>query len=66
MNALQKELESRYDEIKAEMKAIFEANSHITGWDVPEVDDHEAKKLLLDIMQRVLDEIKGEFLKSKE
>jgi len=64
MDALQKELESRYDEIKAEIKAIFEANSHITGWDVPEVDDSKAKILLLEIMQRALDEIKGEVLKA--
>jgi len=64
MSALKKELESRYDEIKAEIKAIFEANSHITGWDVPEVDDSEAKMLLLELMQKALDEIKGEVLKA--
>jgi len=63
MDALKKELDSRYDEIKAELKAIFKANSHITGWDVPEVDDLEAKKLLLEYMQRALDEIKGEVIK---
>lgn len=60
MDALRKELQSRKDEIKGEMKAIFEANTHITGWDVPEVDENEAKKLLLEIMQKALDELKKE------
>ena len=60
MDALRKELQSRKDEIKGEMKAIFEANTHITGWDVPEVDENEAKKLLLGIMQKALDELKKE------
>jgi len=63
MDALRKELESRKDEIKAEIDAIFEANSHITGWDVPEVDDKEARKLLLEIMQKAFDELKEEKLK---
>jgi len=62
MDALKKELDSRYNEIKAEMKALFEANAHITGWDIPEVDDKEAKKLLLEVMQKALDEIKSEIL----
>ena len=63
MDALRKELESRKDEIKAEIKAIYEANSHITGWDVPEVNDKEASKLLLDIMQQAMDELKEEVMK---
>jgi len=62
MDALQKELESRYNEIKSEIKAIYVANSHITGWDVPEVDENEASKMLLDIMQKALDEVKKEVL----
>ena len=62
MNTLQKELESRKDEIKAEIKAIFEANQHITGWDVPENNEKEAAKLLLEIIQESLDEIKNEIL----
>ena len=63
MDALHKELQSRKDEIKSEIKAIYEANSHITGWDVPEVDDTEASKLLLEVMQEAFDELKKEVLK---
>ncbi len=62
MDALRKELESRKDEIKKEIKAIYEANEHITGWDVPEVDEKESAKLLLDVMQKALDEVKKEVL----
>lgn len=62
MDTLKKELLNRKDEIKSEIKAIFEANQHITGWDVPEVDDKEASKLLLKIMQESLDEIKNKVL----
>ncbi len=62
MDALRKELESRKGEIKAEIKAIFEANQHITGWDVPEVDNNKAAKLLLEVMQEAFDELKDEIL----
>ena len=62
MDALHKELQSRKDEIKSEIKAIYEANSHITGWDVPEVDDAEASKLLLEVIQEAFDELKKEVL----
>ncbi len=62
MDALRKELESRKNEIKAEIKAIFEANEHITGWDVPENNEKEAAKLLLEVMQEAFDELKDEIL----
>lgn len=63
MDAIQKELESRKGEIKREMKLLFNANNRITSWDVPENDQKEAAKILLNIMQEALDEIKEEVLK---
>jgi len=57
---------NRYNEIKAEIKAIFEANFHITGWDVPEVDDQEAKSFLLEVMQQAFDEVKKEILNNQD
>jgi hypothetical protein len=63
MDILKKELDSRYSEIKSQIEAIFAANSHITGWDVPEVDEKEAALLLLEYMQKALDEVKEETLK---
>ncbi len=65
MDAIKKELESRKDEIKAEIKALFEANQHITGWDVPENDEKEAAKLLLEVMQEAFEELKKEVLEDK-
>jgi len=62
MDALEKDLLSRYDEIKKEIKAIYVANSHITGWDVPEVDEEKAALMLLGLMQKALDEVKQEVL----
>jgi len=57
MDTLQKELESRYSEIKKEIKAIYEANLYITGWDVPELDEAKAKEMLLELMHKACDEI---------
>jgi len=65
MDAVEKDLLARYDEIKAEIKAIFVANFKITGWDVPEADEVEVKIKLLDLMQKALDEVRQEVLSEK-
>jgi hypothetical protein len=57
MDALQKELNSRKAEIRKELELLFKANMTITDWDVPEVDDHEAAKKIVTIMQDALNEI---------
>jgi hypothetical protein len=66
MDLIDKELASRYNEIKAEIKAIYSANEHITGWDIPEVDENEASLKILELMQKALDEVKEEVLGSKK
>jgi hypothetical protein len=60
MDALQKEFENRKSEIREGLKLLFKANMTITDWDVPEVDDREAAKILAGIMQEALDEIKAD------
>ncbi len=60
MDAIQKELQSRKEEIKKELRLLFKANMKITDWDVPEANDDEAAKILVDILQEALDEIKAE------
>ncbi len=60
MDAVQKELASRKNEIKKELRLLFNANNRITGWDVPETDEKEAAELLLQVMQEALDELKDE------
>ncbi len=60
MDAVQKELASRKNEIKKELEILFKTNMKITDWDVPEADDEEAARILVDIMQEALDEIKND------
>ncbi|OQX73528.1 MAG: hypothetical protein B6D59_05380 [Campylobacteraceae bacterium 4484_4] len=62
MDAIQKELESRKGEIKLGMKLLFDANFRITEWDVPEANEREVARLLLDQMQEALDDLKKEIL----
>jgi len=65
MDVIQKELESRKSEIRRGMKLLFKANMKITDWDVPEADDKEAAKILLEILQETLDEIKDDVVEGK-
>ena len=51
MDALQKELESRRKEIAKGVELLFKANMKITDWDIPEVDDTKAAKLLIEIIK---------------
>ncbi|MDD5159483.1 MAG: hypothetical protein PHI47_05495 [Sulfuricurvum sp.] len=60
MDAVQKDLENRKEEIQKAMLMMFKANMTITDWDVPEGDDREAAKILLSIMQDSLDTIKAD------
>ncbi len=58
MDAVIKDLVSRKDEIKKELELLFKTNLKIVDWDVPEADDDEAAKILVDILQEGLDKIK--------
>ena len=60
MEAIKKELESRRGEIETAIEVLFKTNMKITDWDVPEVDDKGAAKMLLDMMQQKLDAIKAD------
>ncbi len=59
LDAIKKELQSRKEEIKKELHLLYSANMRITEWDVPETDQNEASKVLIDILQEGLDEIKA-------
>ena len=59
LDAIKKELQSRKEEIKKELRLLYSANMRITEWDVPEADQNEASKVLIDILQEGLDEIKA-------
>jgi len=54
------EMAMRKAEIEKEVELLFKANMKITDWDVPEADDKEAAKLLLNIMQKKIDAIRAD------
>ncbi|QOP41082.1 MULTISPECIES: hypothetical protein [Sulfurimonas] len=60
MDAVIKDLLSRKDEIQSEIETIFKANMKFTDWNVPEADDKEAAKVILDMIQEKLDKIKAD------
>lgn len=62
MDTLDKELESRKDEIKKGLRLLLKVNVNITTWDVPEVNESESEKRLIELMQEALDELREETL----
>ena len=60
MDALQKELESRRKEIAKGVELLFKANMKITDWDIPEVDDTKAAKLLIEIIKEEVAKIEAD------
>ncbi len=65
MDAVIKDLISRKSEIQAEVEAIFKTNMKITDWNIPEANDKEAAKVILDIIQDKLDTIKADVAAGK-
>ena len=60
MRVEEKEIEAIKSEIAKEIRAIFKANMKIFDWDIPENDGREAATLIIDTMQKALDELKAE------
>ena len=58
MDAIEKELQSRKNEIIKELELLFKANMKITDWDVPEADDKKAATILAEILQEGIEKIK--------
>jgi len=65
MNIIEKELESRRSEIKKAVELLFKANMKITDWDIPEVDDTEAAKLLITIIKDEVEKIEQDIAEGK-
>ncbi|SFV69129.1 hypothetical protein MNB_SM-5-195 [hydrothermal vent metagenome] len=59
-DAVIKELAVRKAEIEKELELLFKANMKITDWDVPEGDDSEAADIILNIMDKKLQELRAE------
>ncbi len=60
MDMEHKEIKALQNEIKKELKLIYKANMEASGWDIPERDDKEMSKLVLEAMQNALNELKEE------
>jgi len=60
MDVIQKELISRKSEIQLAVELLFKSNMKITDWDVPEADDKEGAKILLDMIQEKIDAIRAD------
>lgn len=59
MKPEEQDIGRRKKEIIAEVNALFNANMKFTDWDVPEADDELAAKLIIEIMQEALDDLKA-------
>ena len=60
MDVIQKELNSRKTEIQDGVDLLFKANMKITDWDVPEPNDKEAAKMILDMIQERVEQIRAD------
>ena len=65
MDAIEKEIQSRKNEIIKELELLFKTNMKITDWDVPEADDKKAALMLVDILQEGLEKIKEDIQAGK-
>ena len=58
----QKELEAHRDEIIADVKKMVEKYRKIFDWDVPDIDQNVADKLILVEIRKALDDIEKQLL----
>jgi hypothetical protein len=56
------ELDAHRNQIIADVKALVERYRAIFDWDVPEIDQKVADKLILTEVRKALDEIEKEYL----
>lgn len=60
MDATTKGVEALKNEIRLEVRGIFRMNMKFEDWSVPEADDKKAASLILDIMQKAIDDLRDE------
>ena len=65
MDAIEKDLTGRKDEIQKEIELLFKANMKMTDWNIPEVDDKKVAEVLLDIMEDKLSQIRADITAGK-
>ncbi|QOP43295.1 hypothetical protein FJR45_04770 [Sulfurimonas sediminis] len=57
-DAVIQELAERKAEIEKELELLFKMNIKITDWDVPEADDTEAADIILNIMEKKIQQLR--------
>lgn len=60
MTPQEKEIQKMQDDIVEELRDIFLENMKIFNLDIPENDDRKAAELILNVMQKALDQLKEE------
>ncbi len=60
MTALDKEIEQLKGDIYSDVLSLVDKYMSITGWDVPENDEVEAKKQIVAIIKQAVNEIEVE------
>ena len=64
-DAVIKDLATRKAEIEKELKLLFETNMKITDWDVPEADDTKAATIILNVMEKKLQQLRNDVTAGK-
>lgn len=60
MTPQEKEIQKMQDDIVEDLRDIFLENMKIFNLDIPENDDRKAAELILNVMQKALDQLKEE------
>ncbi len=58
MDSVEKELDSRENDIKNSVEDLFKKHMRITDIDVPEADDQKAATILIDIFEKEVAKIR--------
>jgi len=61
----EQEIEKMQGEITTELRAVFKTNMKIFDWDIPENDDKKSAQLIINVMQKAMDELKSEIADGK-
>jgi hypothetical protein len=65
MTPQEQEIVKIQSEITKELRAVFKVNMKIFDWDIPENDDRKSAELILEVMQKAMDELKKEIQAGK-
>ncbi len=65
MTPQEQEITKMESEIVAELRAVFKGNMKIFDWDIPENDNNKSAHLIMETMQKALDELKVEIAEGK-